>query len=465
MAKGLGRGINSLTVWMVLFVGLWLASTVLLVILYTGQELLVKENDRLAQDNARLISRGERNSVTLFQSARPSEGQTVVGLLERARAELAELATGESSDHTAEVRTKLDEFLRIVRADRSLPSASDFQDISFLQALTMLYETFNTQASAQADLEARATVLEGEVAKLSEASAQQQEDFDRGARELSDQLAEVETDRDRYRTERDKQIEDMEHVYDERRLQADADLTKERQRVADLEEHLSRLHARVLAFQEKFGDLMVGPEELATAREPDGYVLTAVPGDNVVYINLGRRNRLVLGMRFAVYAPDGGIPASGRAKAQIEVVSADESSAECEIVRVNGPNLIMEGDLIANPVYDPSRPVRFVIVGDFDLDHDGRPDLGGVGAIQSMVRQWGGTISEELTALTDFVVIGGAPRRPRAKAEASSDEAARIAALQRRYDRYNEVVTLARTLAVPILTQQVFLNFLGYAYR
>jgi hypothetical protein len=71
----------------------------------------------------------------------------------------------------------------------------------------------------------------------------------------------------------------------------------------------------------------------------------------------------------------------------------------------------------------------------------------------------------DLTALTDFVVIGRAPRRPRRATDASSEQAQRFSAMQQLHDRYVSTIAGAKSLAVPIMTQEVFLNFLGYGGR
>ncbi len=117
MAKGQREGFGSLTVWMILFVALWLTSTVLLVILYTNQEGYLNQISRLQDDNQRLIRPGERNAVALFEQALPS-GPSVVGLLEDARAETALLATGDDADDAAAVRAKLDDLLRTIQSER-----------------------------------------------------------------------------------------------------------------------------------------------------------------------------------------------------------------------------------------------------------------------------------------------------------------------------------------------------------
>ncbi|UCC30481.1 MAG: hypothetical protein JSU86_20070 [Phycisphaerales bacterium] len=464
MARGQLQGIGSVTVWMIVFVALWLTSTVFLVILYTGQEGLRSENTRLTEDNLRLISSAERNSVPLFKNAAKG-GPTVVGLLEEARGETARLATGEAVGDAGTVRDQLEGILRIIRSDRIVPEPESYQDFSYHEALTMLYEAFSAEHTLRSDAEQRVAELEANTDELLAANKQQSDNFDKRAKELGDQLADAEKDRDRYRKERDDEVADLERRFAERDKQSDADLTRERQRSAALEDRVAQCQERVAALQGKLGGQMIGPPELSTARQPDGTILGAPPGDDVVFIDLGRKDRLVLGLKFAVYSPQSGIPADGRAKAQIEVVAIDTMSAECKIVGIAPDEVILQGDLIANPVYDRDHPISFVVAGGFDLNHDGTIDANGAAAIEAMIIDWGGTLSSELTALTDFVVLGRAPRRPRSAAEGSSDQARRAAVEKRAYDRYTETIEAADTLRVPVLTQEVFLNFLGYSGR
>jgi FtsZ-binding cell division protein ZapB len=464
MARARFEAVGSVTVWMIIFVALWLASTVFLVILYTGQEELVTENTRLKDDNLRLISDAEHKSVTLFQAAK-KEGPTVVGLLEKARGETARLATGNAADDTATVRLKLDKILQAVRSERLVPQAEAYGDVSFQEALNMLYEVFGAQHAQLRAASERVAQLEGEVDRLGKSGAELRSDFERRARELSDQLAEVEADRATKLRERDETLTRLQRAFEEGKQQSDADVTKARQQVSALEEKRARLQERFAVYQEKFGELLIGPEELATARQPDGRILTAIPGDNVVYIDIGRRDSLVMGLQFGVYSAETGIPTDGRAKAQIEVVSISDTWAECKIVRLPGNEVILERDLLANPVYDRRRSLSFVVAGDFDLDHDGTADSDGPAAIESIITAWGGTVSGELTALTDFVVLGASPRRPKGGREIAGEPTERAKAMQQLYDRYANTLESAKSLSVPIMPQEVFLNFLGYAVR
>lgn len=280
MARALQQGIGSMTV-LIVFVALWLASTVVLVILYTRQEELRTANARLEEDNLRLISPAERRSVPLFQNA-SANGPTVVGLLEGARSETAALASGEPANDTATVRGKLDDFLRRIRNDRIVPDPEDYENLSYHEALTMLYEAFGAERSGRVDAEQRVAQLQAGLDKAVETNAQQKANFETRAREFTEQLADVEAGRGRYRRERDEQVAVLEREFDERRQQSDADLTQERQRSTALEEQLGQFQHRFIQLQQKFAPQLAGPQELSTARQPDGEIITAIPGDDVV---------------------------------------------------------------------------------------------------------------------------------------------------------------------------------------
>ncbi len=454
------QGLNSASVWMIVFVGLWLTSTVFLVILYTGQEKLNEENVRLRAAYGKTINPQQERSIELVKSASEA-GPTVVGLLEDARSTTAQLATGEATDAAPAIRTKRDQILVTIKTEGLVPNAESFSDISYHDALTRLYQAFKSEHSLRTTAEDRSAQLEAQVNTLVEADAARKNDFEKQSRELSERLAQAESDRATYRSDRDKEVEALKASFDDAQKRHDAELTRERQVRLAAEQQLADFQTRFAVHQEKFGALLQGPEHLATARRPDGRILTAIPGDKNVYIDLGRKNSLTLGLKFAVYSSQTGIPEDGRAKGQIEVVSISDSSAECRINALAPNEVILEGDLIANPIYDPDRPLSFVVAGDFDLDHDGRIDPGGTLVVESLVKNWGGTVTPDLTPLTDFVVLGVKPR----SSSSSRDTSGANRDGSSPSSRFEQISLQARTLAIPVLPQDVFLNFLGFTDR
>ena len=464
MAKAQGQRFNSLTVWLLVFVGLWLTATVFLVILYTGQEELRSEVTRCKNNNAKLITQSESKAIELTKSVRAG-GPTVVGLIWAERGRLAELATGNPDDDSGAVAAKLDQLLQSIRNGGAVPRPELFEDTSYHDTLSMIYKEYQTQNGLWRDMQGRLAELDAEVNRLVQDNAQQKSDLDKRSKELTDQLVAAEAGRAKLREDSEAHVNQIEKQYEVRKQQSEQDLTLERQRSSELVSRLNRMQDRIKAFQARLGEQLAGPRKQATARHHDGLILKAVPGDDVVYINLGKGDRLVLDLEFAVYAQETGIPADGQARARIKVVSIYANSAMCEVVRLRPGSIISEGDLIANPVFDSRRLVNFVILGGFDLDRNGVVDPTGMASIEAMITHWGGQVLDTVDGLTDFVVVGAPPPAPRKGFDQSPEQTTRNRQLEKSRERYLSTLTWAETLSVPILSQEVFLNFLGYSGR
>jgi len=460
MARGQRQGVGAITVWMIVFVALWLASTVFLVILYTGHAELVADATRLEQANDKLISRQEESSLQIVRSAKPG-GPTVVGLLEEARRESARLATGAEEDDAESIRRKRDQLASTISTDKIVPNPDKYAGLSLQEGMTELYAELKAQHALRTQAEERVKELEAQTSSLVEMNATQKNDFAARAKEMEDRLTALEAAHADYRTMRDARVSELEQEFEKGRTQAEDDITAERERNSALRRDLKKLRERYAAQEGRFGEIGLGSGSLAAVRQPDGHVLTAVPGDGVVYIDRGARDRLILGLQFSVYSSEGGIPADGRAKGRIEVVSISERSAECKILSVASNALVLEGDLIANPIYDPSRSLVFLTIGRFDLDHDGTPDANGAAVIEAMIRAWGGTVADEMTATTDILVVGIPPRQPRISRDATAEQKQRAEREQREWDHYVETRTSARNLSIPAMSQDVFLSFLS----
>ena len=80
-------------------------------------------------------------------------------------------------------------------------------------------------------------------------------------------------------------------------------------------------------------------------------------------------------------------------KGTIEIRNVYEATSEARVTSTKAvSDPIMDGDVVANLVYDRNRHYRFVVAGDFDLDFDGRIDPDGVGgqAVVNMIQRAGG---------------------------------------------------------------------------
>lgn len=202
----------------------------------------------------------------------------------------------------------------------------------------------------------------------------------------------------------------------------------------------------------------------------DGKVLGANQGGNSVIISIGAKQKVRLGMTFAVYTdaktirPD---PITGeypRGKATLEVINVGDTSSTCRITSETRGNPVVTGDVIANPVFDPNKVYKMMLFGNFDVNGDGvatpieRDDL------KALIESWGGKVVDELGGDTDFLVLGEKPTLPpRPPADAPVAVNLEYVRLVRISDQYDQLYQTARTTGLPLLNQNRLFTLIGRA--
>lgn len=273
-----------------------------------------------------------------------------------------------------------------------------------------------------------------------------------------------------------KQRGDFENTAGEMRQQlvtAQEQINQVNTQNADLADQIKKKDAIIAQLQEKLGLQRVDPAT-AIVRQADGQIIR-IPGSGICFINLGLGDQVTAGLTFEVYDKIEGIPQPGdpstdedlpAGKASIEVVRVSQTSSECRITHQAIGTTLSEGDLIVNLVYDRNTKYNFVVHGNFDLDQNGVATAQDAEIIKRLITQWGGTISDQINANTDFVVLGKEPVIPD-KPEDPNDALAvknyedALAA----YERYGDVSQEARSYRIPILNQNRFLYLVGYYHQ
>ncbi len=239
---------------------------------------------------------------------------------------------------------------------------------------------------------------------------------------------------------------------------------------------IQRLRARIASLL----NLIERPDGPKMEYEHDGRVLEVNPRTNTVVINLGKSDRLILGMRFEIYdeqtgvrlAPNTqlGVPEEIPGKATVEVVRMldDGRSASCRVIRQTFGQPLVTGDLVSNIVYDKDRKFRFYVSGDFDFNGDGRASSGERTRVKNLIEQWGGEVidADQMPVDTDFLIMGRQPNLPRKLGEDPTEQDIQNYIEQRRKAlEYLELVGQAQKLSVPMLTQNRFMTLIGYYQR
>lgn len=120
--------------------------------------------------------------------------------------------------------------------------------------------------------------------------------------------------------------------------------------------------------------------------------------DAVGAIDIGSKKLAKNGMVFRVLS-------NGAEKARIQIYQVDENASYFRVLSLATPNtFILEGDPVSSPFYRGGQPVpqEFVLVGEF-------PEPLTKERIIDRIKEWGGTVSEKLSANTKYAIIGQGP--------------------------------------------------------
>ena len=241
--------------------------------------------------------------------------------------------------------------------------------------------------------------------------------------------------------------------------QADQTLKKEQQELLLTQAKLKNTESRLAALQTQLEQIMPKPDNLTTALKPDGKIISADDASKTVIINLGSDDRVYRGLTFSVYDKSLPIPRDGKGKAHIEVFDIQKNVSAARITWADKKDPIMADDNIANVIWNSADRKEFVIAGDFAFGD-------GIISVKDMVRRWGGVVADNVTISTNFLVLGTTPKaavKPTAE-EMEADPRAKEkyeTSLQKQQE-YNEITTQAKTLSIPVFDLERFLDFIGY---
>jgi NAD-dependent DNA ligase len=130
---------------------------------------------------------------------------------------------------------------------------------------------------------------------------------------------------------------------------------------------------------------------------PDGEIIHVDQKLQTAYIDLGLSTGVLKGIPFQVFRYGKG--GAKEYKGKVVVKNVEDTISMVGIIETNNPlDPIVAGDKIINPVYDRNKVRYFVIagrLGKYSLEQASR-----------LVEKLGGKIEKEISARTDFVVLG-----------------------------------------------------------
>tara|TARA_R110000744_G_scaffold148842_1_gene261935 strand:- start:3715 stop:5094 length:1380 start_codon:yes stop_codon:yes gene_type:complete len=209
-------------------------------------------------------------------------------------------------------------------------------------------------------------------------------------------------------------------------------------------------------------------QPLNEAELVDGRIDQVITSDDEVLLSIGRKQKAVLGMTFAVYDNATEIrinPATNEypaGKAVIEIIEVEDDFSRARIIASSQGNPIIRGNVIANAVYDPKKTYKFVVDGLFDIDGNGVATRFETDELEALIEEWGGKLEDTVVGDIDFVVLGEKPILPPPPGPgapiATMQEYVR---LQREIQRYDDLLLRAEDASIPLLNANRLQTLIG----
>jgi len=402
-------------------------------------------------DNVEIIKGDERNrdDIRNLVADAKKNGQSLVGYFLSMQESSMQLASGSKRETAVTLAAKM-----------KGKNIEEGNLIAAIDARNTQIENFKNQVAQAEDARKKAMAdLQAEVDRVAGLDASHQktvEALTSQVKTLKDEVESYRTGTDTYKKQIDAQRERMLTEAAEKLKNTQDALAKAQEDKLILEGQLASLRRR------NQGDIYKGDDEAALV---DGTVIGASPGQ--AFISIGNKQRVILGMTFAVYSDKAQIrpDASGnypRGKATLEVVNVGDSSSTCRILSEVKGNPVVKGDVVANPIYDPNKSYKFVVFGNFDTNRDGTSTALERQDVVAMIESWGGKTADDLTGDVDFLVLGERPvMPPRPSADAPLEVVQEFIRRQREVERYDQLNARATSTSIPILTENRLYTLIG----
>lgn len=429
---------------------------VLSVVFFGRYKEQLRQSETLRAGQEEIISTAERNSDqvrNLIEEAR-RDRKSLSGYLIESQGSVMERVTGAKRDKLSDLNAKL----------RAVPGAESGNLLSILGAREGEIANLKAQlAQAEQSRSQALADLRTEVERVANLQKSHQDTVDSLNATVNAYYEEIQRNKaeiDRYKSQVDERLA---------RVQSEASDNERR-----LTDRNRELEAAQLIMKNTI-DTLRGERQTTTFRGTDeaaladGRIIGLGDTGQTVFLSIGSNQKVQLGMTFSVYAdaasirPDenGNYP---RGKGTLEVIALTPESATARITSEARGNPIVKGDTVANPLYDPRKVYRFVVFGNFDSNADGVATPLERQDVESMVRDWGGELAQDLTGDVDFLILGERPLLPpRPGADAPIEVVTRFVQISREAERYDNLYRQAVATSVPILNENRLYTLIGRA--
>lgn len=461
---------NAMLYALVTFVALFVVGVVCAVVFYVKSEEYRTQLENTKSDTLKIANIREQSLLGKIVG-KTEGGDTYLGRLNDLYNKLVSVVTGvlPPEDLSADVKfndvtLQIEKLGQLLGPDMSPAVGPD--NISLVKMITDLKSKLDEARQMQADTQAQYQQLQTDFNAANQEFIFKEQKLVEQVNAHQANAADIQSKYDELKKQMDASASEQLQMANKRLeeeqnklRQKQMDLVEAENKIAELDKSLKTALATLEAIRPR-------PDRNVAAYQPDAKILRVDLQNGLIYLDIGTEDHVYRGLTFAIFDRNMPIPESGEGKAEVEVFQIDPKVSVARIVKSNRKNPIVQEDIVANLIWDSKTNNRFVVLGDFDFNNDGKIDEDGNQRVREMVEHWGGIVQNEVTIDTDFVVVG---QRPTPMVSPSQTALDLDPTLQQKYDNsvksietYSAQLEVAQSLSVPIFNQKRFLYLVGY---
>jgi hypothetical protein len=459
---------NAMLYTLITFVGLFIAATTIAVIYYVKAEDYRTRQADFENQLDEYATRAERQAIGTIVGTKPGPKTWLGTMIDHLNNSLLMVVGGVPEPDSAEnnvnnANTQVSNMLQIVQKHIDVGDPNTTGLIQIVQRLTAeLENTIKAQLATQEQLSdlqtkfknADAANLEKEQTLLAEKDKLQAQVDD--IKQKYDELAAL------LEKTTDEQVKTLMTQLEQERANLkviNVELLKTQAELEDAQKMMRLAQQEVMSIKPP-------PDANVPAYRPDGKIILIDDQAQVVHLNIGSNERVYRGLTFTVYDRGISVPEDGEGKAEIEVFDVAKTYSAARITHSELRKPILQGDIVANLIWDSNKSNVFVIVGDFDLDSDGEINYNAADKLKALIEKWGGSVADTVSIDTNFLVLGNIPQvleKPTLdELEVDPRAMEKYEASLQRLNQYNQFLTQAQALWIPVFKYERFLYFIGY---
>ena len=461
---------NAMLYTLITFVGLWLAFFAIAVICYIENETYRDKADQAESNLEEIIKPAEQlKGLGKIVGTIPT-GKSALGTMADYLDETVCLIVG-GVPETTSAEAKVND--ANTKVGNALTSAQEHIDIAdpnttgLVQIIGGLTAELENTKKAKLATEEQLNDLQERFDSATKTNSEKEQVHLSEKNKLQQQVNQIQADYVDLQARLEQSTTDQIDTYRKQLEQATANLKTLNDELLKTQAELKMAEDIMKRAQQEVMLIKPPPDHEVLAHRPDGEIMLIDDQAKVVHLNIGSKQHVYRGLTFTVYDRSASIPKDGKGKAEIEVFDVAETYSAARITQSEPKRPILQGDIVANLIWNSDKTNVFVVAGDFDLDNDGNIDRNAIGKIKALIEKWGGRVADTISIDTDFLLLGSQPQVPKQQPtfeEQDLDPGAmqRYEALLQRLNHYNQLQSQAQALWIPIFRYERFLYFIGY---